>query len=427
MSMRIMALARNICRSRKGGVAIMMGFISIVMIGMSALGVEMGFAYYKQRQMQAAADAAAFGAGIAIAKGYPLDFRLQARALTAAVGYVDGGDGVSITVNKPPATGAHAADQTAVEVLVSQPQTFYLVTLFRSGLFTIRVRAVAIQNQGSNCVLALNSTASGSVTIKQNGILSSGSCGVGANSSSETAVILEENARINGPVSVHGNYTLANGAALSYQTPPYPKIHAGILPDPYATVNLDASGATSRDLLALTCTTSSTCNLLPGRYDLGLNIPNNRTVNFATGVYYIGSSLPLMGFTVGNNVTLNANPLGGVTLVINGNYGIVTGTSGDVFNLTAPTTGPTAGLALVSLRTVTTTQKFSNNVTVNLKGAIYLPKATIQFDNNSTLNTPFCGQLIADKIQIQNNADLKTECIGAGTTPIGGSTPQLVE
>src|SRR5207237_5152836 len=63
--------------------------LAAVLIGMAALAVDIGFAIYKHRQMQSAADAAAFGAATALATGHPADFRTEAYALAAAVGYVN--------------------------------------------------------------------------------------------------------------------------------------------------------------------------------------------------------------------------------------------------------------------------------------------------------------------------------------------------
>jgi hypothetical protein len=153
-----------------------------------------------------------------------------------------------------------------------------------------------------------------------------------------------------------------------------------------------------------------------------LNYSNNVTLNLAQGVYYIDTQLSLQ-----NNVIVNANT--GVTLVINGNYAINLGNNVTI-NITAPTSGPTAGVAIASIRTATAsvTQLFSNNAILNLTGAIYFPNQTVQFDNNSTINTAKCGQLVARIIQLQNNANLKNDCAGTGVLPItGGSTPQLVE
>ena len=417
LSIGIPALAQEIVRCRRGSVAIQIGFVMIVVLGMVALGTEITFLMFKHRQMQSAADAAAFSVGTAIARGYPVDFRIEADALAAEVGFVNGANGVTITVNRPPASGSHSADQTAVEVIITQPQTLNLITLLRSGLFNLSVRAVAIQGDlGSYCVLGLDPTASGTVRIMENGVVASETCGVGVNSSSDSALILENNAAIKGPVSVVGDWSLAINASLP--TDPVPKNHAPASTDPYATVPFQATGSTPRTQP----TGCSTCSLQPGHYSAGLNYSNNVTLNLAQGVYYIDTQLSLQ-----NNVIVNANT--GVTLVINGNYAINLGNNVTI-NITAPTSGPTAGLAIASIRTATAsvTQLFSNNAILNLTGAIYFPNQTVQFDNNSTINTAKCGQLVARIIQLQNNANLKNDCAGTGVLPItGGSTPQLVE
>jgi hypothetical protein len=422
MSFGVTIFARGILRHKRGSVAIQIALLMTVLIGMVALGTEITFLMYKHRQMQSAADAAAFGAGTAIAKGYPVDFTLEADAIAAEVGFVNGANGVTIAVHQPPASGSHSANPTAVEVIITQPQTLNLVTLFRSGLFDLSVRAVAIQGDlGSFCVLGLDPTASGAVRVMENGVVASTTCGVGVNSSSNSALIAENNAAIFGPVSVVGNYSLANNAHLWDQTPPFPKTNASALTDPYATVSLNVPAGTPSRTQP---TGPSPYHLLPGHYAAGLNYSNTVTLNLDAGVYYIDTKLSLQ-----NNVIVNANAIGGVTLVINGNYVVNIGNNVTI-NITAPTSGPTAGLAIASIRTATAsvTQEFGNNAILNLTGAIYFPNQIVKFDNNSTINTAKCGQLIARIVQIQNNANLKNNCAGTGVLPItGGSTPQLVE
>lgn len=405
--------------AERGSVAIQLALAAVVVLGMVALGVEIAFVLYKHRQLQAAADAGAFSAAVAKATGYPADFGLEARAVTASMGFVNGVDGVTVAVNSPPTTGNYIANASAVEVVVSQPQTLSLVSLFRSGLFNVGARAVAVPGDtGSYCVLALDGSASGAVRILNNGVVASATCGVAVNSSSSTALILDNNAAIYGPVSIVGDYSLAPGAHLYDQTPPYPKTGAAAVADPYESLVLSATGATARTQP----TGCTTCTLQPGSYAAGLNYGNGVTLNFAAGVYYIATR-----FVIGNTVTVNASS--GVTIVLNGNYAISMG-NGVTFNITAPTSGATAGLALASSRTASSsiTQTFSNNAIVNLTGAIYLPTETLYFSNNSTINTPVCGQLIARIVRLQNNANLKNACGGTGAVPLtGGGVVTLVE
>lgn len=406
-------------RGRRGSVAIQLALTMSALLGVVSLGTEVGFLLYKHRQMQSAADAAAFGGAVAVSKGYPTDYAVEARAIAASAGFVNGSDSVTVTVNRPPTLGAYVGNTAAVEVIISQPQSLGMASLFHDPVFDVGARAVAAAGTGGSfCVIGLDPTASGTVKIKNNGKISSQTCGVGVNSTSNSALTLENNASIAGPVSVAGSYSLAPNAHLDYQLSPYPKQNAAPFTDPYAGVSLSATGATARTQP----TGCTTCQLQPGRYTQGLNYTNNVTLNLAAGVYYIDTRLNLV-----NGVTVNATA--GVTLVINGNYAMNVGNN-LTMNITAPTSGPTAGIAIASIRTATAsvTQAFANNAILNLTGALYFPNQILLFDNNSTINTPTCGQLVARMISIQNNANLKTTCDGTGVTPVvAGGPSQLVE
>ena len=167
---RIGALARRLFRGRRGSVAIMMGVLLGVLIGMAALGTEITLVLYKQRQMQSAADTAALSAATALSKGYP-DFTVEGRAIAAAGGFVDGTKGITVTINRPPASGPRAGNPSAVEVIIAQPQPLNLVRLFTVTPFNVSARAVALKGAGGDfCVLATDAgsaTAVPSATVQR--------------------------------------------------------------------------------------------------------------------------------------------------------------------------------------------------------------------------------------------------------------------
>ena len=403
--------------ARRGSVAIQIGLLLTVLCGMAALGTEMGLLLWKQRQMQAAADAAAMAATTAFAAGYPADFQVEARAVAGTMGFVHGTDGTNVTAYHPPVSGAYAGDTNAIAVVVSQPQTLYLVSLFRDGLFNVGARAVAfVGNSGIYCMLALHPTASGAIAVSNNAIVTNPLCGVAANSSSRSAMTVSNNGAVNGPVSVHGNWTLSNNAHL-YGSP---LIHDGpIIADPYANVALQTIPA---------CTSQSgsgknnvTINVTPGHFCSGWDFSNNVVLNVAAGAYYIDQKM-----SIKNNVIVNAT--GGVTFIINGNYAVDIGNNARL-NLTAPTTGPYAGLAFFGTRTGTTsvTQVFSNNATLNIQGTIYFPSQTIEIDNNGATTANGCTHVIAQIIEIENNVRLDNNCDATGVLPIGALPPYLVQ
>jgi hypothetical protein len=402
---------------RRASVAVHIGLMMIAIIGTVALGSEIVFLLYKHRQMQMVADAAALSSSVALTDGYPTDLSVEARAVTAQGGYVHGVDGVAVTLNHPPLMGSNAGNTKAVEVIVSQPQTLYMTSLFRSGIFSVGARAVAlVRKDWRYCILALDPTAANAFVISNNGVASNPSCGVASNSNSNTSLVVRNNGAVNGPVSVVGNWSLSNNAELN-GTPL--QNHAAPIADPYSDMMLQAIPACTGQQAS--GGNNATINLTPGHFCAGWNYANNVTVNLAAGTYYIDQKL-----SVGNNAVVNGT--GGVTIVVNGNYAIQI--SNNVrLNITAPSTGNYAGMAFFGTRTgsVNVTQTFSNNASLNIKGVVYFPSQTIEFENNGATTSGGCTQVIGRLISVSNNVELDNNCEGTGVLPLGSGTPYLVE
>ena len=162
--------------------------------------------------------------------------------------------------------------------------------------------AVATANvTGTACIIALDPgntcDSTPAINIKNNAIIQpkpcANHCGVAANSSCTNALVVANNAQINAPVFVHGQWQLGTNAKLNCT----PKTQgAAPVKDPYADVMFSTVGLTPR-----TQPTKAPYSLLPGRYLSGLNYNNNEILNFAPGVYYFDSKLNL-----GNSVVVNA-------------------------------------------------------------------------------------------------------------------------
>jgi hypothetical protein len=408
---------RAALRNERGSVAVHVGIMMIAIIGMVSVGIEIGYLLLKHREMQSAADSAAMSGATALGLQSPADFRMEARAVASVGGFTDGVDGATVTVNSPPLGGTNAGNPYAVEVIVSQPQTLSLIQVYRSGLFDVGARAVALAQPGFlYCMLALDPSASDAVMVQNNAVVTSPDCGVAVDSSSSNALSLRNNAAINGPVHVHGDWTLSNNARLNGT----PNIdHAPVIDDPYAGVALQSAPA---------CTSQSgqaannvTVTLNPGHFCNGFDFGNDVTVNLNPGAYYIDDQ-----FTLTNNVTLNG--MGGVTLIVMDNYALDFGNNARI-DLVAPTTGPYAGIAIFGKRdgTANRTHTFSNNTQLNVQGVIYFPNQIVKFLNNGVTGSSRCTQVIARIIEIDNNVRLDNGCAGTGVKPIGGGLSQLIE
>jgi Flp pilus assembly protein TadG len=145
-------------RDESGNYVILSALLMPVLVGTAGLGTEVGWWYYKHKNMQSAADSGAASAAAAYVAGG--DLTAEANAVTATYGYANAVNNVTITVNQPPTTGNYTSNLQAIEVTVSQPQQRLLSSLFGSDPVLITARAVALPNSGTGSVLALNSSAS---------------------------------------------------------------------------------------------------------------------------------------------------------------------------------------------------------------------------------------------------------------------------
>src|SRR6266700_7227191 len=147
------------CSANSGAISraglIVAGLTLPVVLGFVSLGTEAGLWYYKHQAMQSAADSGALAAAV----DYYLEsndgvLKVQAQSVIARYGFIDGANGVTVTVNRPPSSGSYTGTAGAVEVIVSQPQAGRLSALWHSQSVTISARAVAMGTGGSGCVFA---------------------------------------------------------------------------------------------------------------------------------------------------------------------------------------------------------------------------------------------------------------------------------
>jgi hypothetical protein len=416
MFTRIASVCRESLASRHGGVAIHLGLAAVALLGISGLGSEITFLLYKHRQMQVVADSAAISAAAAHLRG--LNATTEARAVAADLGFVDGVGQVTITVNTPPATGPHATNQSAVEVIVDQPQHMGVVGVIRSPLFSVHARAVAQRAmQAPICMLALNRSASAAVHFNNNAGATSLTCGVAANSNAYNALQVDNNGYVDGPVSVVGEWQLGTNSHLNGS----PLInHAPLVPDPYANVSLQMPSPCNTPLPTPQCEHGHTNNCIitftQGGCYSSLDYKNGEIVNLAAGTYFINGAVDIQ-----NNVQFNAAT--GVTIITGGSFDIKNNMS---LNITAPTSGPYAGLALVGLRDNGNSVTLNNNAAINIQGAMYFPNQAINVQNNGATGGT-CGQIVAGTLNLANNVTLNNNCAGTGVTSMYTSLSQLVE
>src|SRR6478735_1367900 len=91
------SLFRRFADDQSGSYVIISALLMPVLVGTAGLGTEVGWWYYKHKNMQSAADSGAVSAATAVTAGG--DLTAEANAVTANYGYANAVNNVTITVN----------------------------------------------------------------------------------------------------------------------------------------------------------------------------------------------------------------------------------------------------------------------------------------------------------------------------------------
>jgi hypothetical protein len=423
-------LSVRLARDKAGVTAVVIGLSMTALMGFAGLAVDVGLWYNDARTAQGAVDSAAYSAAIDYAAGdNAAGVAATAEAITAQYGLTNGAGGVTVTVNQPPLSGTHTTTAGAVEVIVHKTETRFFASFFMNSA-AISARAVAAPGTiGNKCgVLALDPTASTSVStagisITNGANLNLGQCGVSVNATGADALYLTGGAKLTAQtVTVSGNYSISNGASMTVSGST--KTSAPPTADPYAGTSVPApSGCTANNA---SYGGGQTRTISPGTYCNGLAINGGAHITMNPGVYIIDRGT----FDLEGGATLNATA--GVTIVLTSstgsNYATATVGNGTTINLTAPTSGTTAGMAFFQDPRASSsgTDTFAGGATTNITGALYFPSQTVSF-SNGTSNASSCTQLISYRVQYTGGSKFGSNCTGTGVKSIGGSSTALVE
>lgn len=430
-------IIRNVVAEPKRFIADCRGVTSILtalsltgMLGCAGLATEVGLWYVKKCSMQSAANSAAFSAAIALAAGENNSlFQTEAQSVAGTYGFVNGSDGTTVTVNNPPASGPNTSQSSAIEVIISQPQILAIAQLFLSIGPTIQARAVAVAGTGGNgCVLALDTANVTDDGVSGGAKLNLNNCNLYINSSSTQALQMSGGASINAVSAfITGNVSTSGGASLNTSKGTF----TGVAPigDPYAGVSIPSYSGCNQTNYTLSSGASATLSAgSSGIYVFcnGLDLSGGASLTLNPGIYVIDSG----SFNLSGGATFNAP--GGVTIVLTsstGSYATANFSGGSNVNITAPTSGPTAGLAFFQDRNAPSsgTDSFSGGATQNITGAIYFPHQAVSYSGGTATGGSACTQLIAYTMTFSGGTTFNNDCVGVGTALIGGGNSKIVE
>ena len=202
-----------------------------VLVGAVGLGTDYGLWVHTHQTAQSAADSAAVSAAT---DGKASNLQIQAFAVTASYGFLNGADGATVTVNQPPKTGPKTTVLNAVEVIVEQTKAPLFAAVFLSSPVKISARSVAVPNAGTGCVIALNANLTGAATVQGGSQVNLTNCNLYVNSSHSSALTVAGSAKVSAlSVAVVGD--ISGESAIT--APGGVRTNVSPTADPYANVS----------------------------------------------------------------------------------------------------------------------------------------------------------------------------------------------
>jgi hypothetical protein len=439
------AQLRRLRRDEHGAVSILMGILIIPLVGFLALSFEVSNWYMITRGMQNAADAATLAAAINNSANYDV----EARAVAAQYGFVNGANNITITVTNTAACPGGGSNCYSVGISGYTPLLLSQVVGFQgagniNGSLQKQLGAVAVAKAATQpqdlCLLALASSGT-TPAINTNGAPTGNMNG--CDSMSNTAASCSGH-----DLGLGISFAVGSNTGCGHQ-----QIHNAAIQDPYLTrVTQNMNGWLSATAL---CPGGFPQESKHGNSYTGgnpwngpINLPSNLATN---NTYYYCGDQELTG-----DVTVTTPASGAVIVIENGRLDtnghvfrtasgsfltiVFTGDNGGGYmhgpadltngpggaiNITAPTSGPWSGIAIVQDPNLTTgldVAAAGNSPTWDITGLIYMPHASITLKGaiDKSTNGNQCVVLVADNFQISGNGGiLKTDiggCPAAGLT-----------
>jgi putative Flp pilus-assembly TadE/G-like protein len=416
---------RTLRADQRGNVAIMMGLLLPALIGVMGLGFEISNWYMQTRAMLNAADSAA----VAAATNGSSNYAVEAKAVAAQYGFVDGVNNVTVAVSNSAAcpSGGNTCYSATISGLVPlylSPVIGYRGDAVLSGSpqKTLTSSAVAqrINTPLSFCLLALGT--SGAQGIRSNGAPNANmaNCNVMSNTTATC-----NGGNLNATIgAAHGRN---NGCGITQES------NVPVAPDPYASLASNIP--------------PNTCSSYPQEpthpHNPPLPVSNQWSGSESlSGNAMVCGDLQLTGDTIintssagavlviengqldTNGYTLKTSNGSGLTIVFSGtNGGGYTHypTGGGTLDIAAPTTGNWKGVAIYQDPNLTSGVDISaagNSPTWDITGLVYLPHSSVTFSGavNKASNGQSCFVMVVDNVTVNGTGSILETggCAAAG-------------
>lgn len=320
-----------------------------------------------------------------------------------------------------PANTAYQSNQVQVTLRVQQPLPFSSLFMSTAPVITATATAAGITN-GRPCALALNGSGT-AMNYNGNATVNAPTCILYSDSASSNSASAGGSSSVTAQsIAGVGGIAASNNWHVSSYVPYSPS-----LPDPFANVTPDpndmhCSSATLDDStdwsnLASNTNCFSAISLNPNRT---INVPSSISV-----LYVNGGNVDLKGtFNCTCTVVLTNQ-----SQAANAPIGTWSSNAQASNNITAPMTGPFAGIAVYQDRRSTGNTDLINGGSGNaVQGAVYFPKDTLQINGTGTAIS-LCAMWVANNISFLGNSSIAIsspdDTVCSGKEP-GGAAMHIV-
>ena len=441
---------KDLFGDRRGTVLVTVALSMGLILGFAALAVDTGYLYALKSRLQVTADAAALAAISQLpdetaARSAAADFAGKNMATSQHGTVLADADVVlgnwdPVTRTFTPAPGADPIDAVRVITKRSQANNNPVELFFARflGIEESQIETIAVAWRGGEsgefCILALEPNDSAAVQVSGTVTLDLGECGIAVKSTHPSQAL-----KLSGTVDITaGSICVAGGAQLSgaVTLSPGPEIvetSGACDPPPDPLADLAPPTNTGCDYYDYTLSSQgNTVTLSPGVYCGGITVSgSDNTVNFQPGTYIIaGGGMQLSGGANTYNGTevmfYNTESAPGA-----GDYEDLTFSGNSTVNLSAPPTGPYAGVLFFQDRDPEAKDvKFqvSGTVTTKIDGVIYFPNQEVKYSGTSSVTEPCGPKIIAKTVKFSGTSETfgGPGCVSDAVSIGGGGSLRLV-
>jgi hypothetical protein len=381
----------------------------VVLLGVTGLVLDAGNLSDYRHRIQTAADAAAIAGAREVRRNKTIsaaDLQTFVNRAAAENGFTNGSNGISITVHHAPTPGSFAGNSRYVEVIISRAVPTYFMGMFGRTEVDVGIRSVAGAGASGGCLVALSGTEGKAFQTSGSGInVDFQGCSVAVNSTATDAFFISSS----GTVSANGIDVVGGASYRGANVTPTPSTNATPMSDPLSDLAEPTPGVCTPAKTDYRLN-SGTAVLSPGTY-CGEIIIQNATVSFSPGLYILkDGALNIKGSSVITGT--------GVTFFTVGTTSKATSlSSSSSVTLSAPTTGPYAGILFADrLNDPGLANTFSAGTMV-LNGVVYYPHQHVEWKGGGAADYTI---LITDTIKFTGNSVIKSDYSALpGGSPVG--------